>query len=174
MTALENAGRRMVFWGALILMGWALYEFIVMFTAMRGLIISIFEISIDARYPISKAIDTMMKNSGREFLTLLFLALCFLFGLYALLARRRPILSFFSIPVSIVLGLYALGKTSVMQVNLLQKLKMLPFVLIAAGNIICFIFSVKHRRHYKHKPPVQQDTVPIPRQQYDPFSLNKP
>lgn len=173
MTYLERSGRRLVFWGSIILMGWALYEFVVMFTAMRGLIVSIFEISADAQYPISKAISIMLKNSGKEFLTLLFLLVCILFGLYALLSRKRPVLSFVTIPVSILLAIYALGLSPLMGINLLQKLKMIPFVLIALGAGICFVFAIKHRQSRRNQ--TQQPKGPLPQHQpYDPFGINKP
>lgn len=172
MTFLENTGRRLVFWGAIILMGWAIYEFAVMFNAMRGLIVSIFEISADARYPISKAISTMMKNSGKEFLTLLYLLVCILFGLYALLSRKNPVLSFLSIPAAIALAVYSLGLTTLTGVNLLQKFKMIPFLLIAAGGIICFIFALQRRRKRKQKQ--EYGGALPPRQHYDPFGINKP
>ncbi len=167
---LENAGRRMVFWGALSLMGWALYEFIVMFNAMYGLIVTIFEISADAEYPISKAISTMMKNSGPEFVTLLFLLCCVLLGLYALLLRNRPVALFLAVPLAVLFGLYTLGRTPLASVNLLQKLKLLPFILIGLGSALCSVFTLRRgigRRKRKPGPPP-------PSMPYDPFRINRP
>jgi hypothetical protein len=167
---LENAGRRMVFWGSIILMSWALYEFIVMFSAMFGLIRTIFEISADAQYPISNAISIMMRNSGTQFITLLFLFCCVLLGLYALLTRRRPVLCFFDVPLCVLFALYILGRTSLVSANLLQKLKLIPFVLIGAGGLICFIFALSRglkKRQNRHGDPP-------PTRPYDPFRINRP
>lgn len=166
MKLLENAGRRMVFWGALSLMGWALYEFIVMFNAMYGLIVTIFEISADAQYPISKAISIMMKNSGPEFLTLLFLLLCILLGLYALLIRRHPIALLLAVPICVLFSLFVLGRTPLASANLLQKFKLLPFLLIGFGCLITSFFSIKRRAAKKRK-----DREPPPTSPYDPFRI---
>lgn len=167
MKLLETAGRRMVFWGALSLIGWALYEFIVMFNAMYGLIVSIFEISADAQYPISKAISIMLKNSGPEFITLLFLLCCILLGLYALLIRRHPFALFFAVPLCVLFILYILGRTPLASVNLLQKLKLLPFILIGFGCLITFIFSLQRRAERKRK----SQGPPPPAKPYDPFRI---
>jgi len=164
---LENAGRRMVFWGALSLMGWALYEFVVMFNAMYGLILSIFEISADAEYPVSKAISIMMKNSGQQFATLLFLLCCVLLGLYALLTRRHPVALFLTVPLCVLFSLYTLGRTPLASANLLQKLKLLPFILIGVGCLISSVFSLRRRtaRNRKNQDP------PPPARPYDPFRI---
>ena len=170
MRILENAGRRMVFWGSIVLMSWALYEFIVMFGAMFGLIRTIFEISASAQYPISNAISIMMKNSGTQFLTLLFLLCCILLGLYALLTRRRPVLCFFDIPLSVLFSLYILGRTTLASANLLQKLKLIPFALIGVGGLICFIFALRQRLNQRKN----RRGDPPPTRPYDPFRIKQP
>ncbi|HSK67888.1 MAG TPA: hypothetical protein VLA21_01360 [Candidatus Limnocylindria bacterium] len=170
MKALEGAGRRMVFWGGVALILWAAYEFAVMFNAMFGLIRTIFEISRDAQYPLSAALSTMFRNSGTEFLTLLFLLGCVALGAFALLTRGRPVAGFVTAALCALAILYVLGHTPLMRVNLLQKLKLLPFVLVGAGSVLTAVPALRERRARRKGPP----GGPPPTRPYDPFRMKGP
>jgi ATP/ADP translocase len=168
MSMLANAGRRMVFWGSLLLIGLAVTEFVLKFKVMIGLIKTIFEITIDAQYPIHKMFSTMMKNSGPDFLTLLFLVLCIIFGVCSLLIFRGPIGGLIAVPIAIVLAVFSVGSPLLMRTNIIEKLKLLPLLLIACGNSLRFVASLKRN---KTKAPSAK-TQP-PSQPYDPFRINR-
>jgi hypothetical protein len=164
---MEGIGRRMAFWGSLALIAWAGYEFAVMFSAMFGLIKSIFEISRDAQYPLSAALNTMFRNSGTQFVTLLFLLLCVLLGLFALFTRGRPFAGAVSFLLCALGALYVLGRTPLMSANLLQKLKLLPFILVGLESLLTAVAGFMERRGRRKGPP----GGPPPTRPYDPFRI---
>ncbi len=170
MRMLEGAGRRMAFWGSLALIAWAAYEFTVMFTAMFGLIKSIFEITRDAQYPLSAALNTMMRNSGPQFVTLGFLLGCLLLGVFALFTRGRFVPGIITFVLCVAGILYVLGRTPLMSANWLQKLKLLPFVLVGLGSVFTVIVSGRGRRLRRRTPP----GGPPAGRPYDPFRMKGP
>lgn len=170
MHRLENKGRGLLLYGSLILMVWAAYEFLVMWNAMYGLIKTAFEISRAAEFPISQTISIMLKNSGRQFLTLFFLFLSFVFGLFALLGRRRPFLNLLSLIVALLFLYYLMGETDLATANFLQNLKAIPYAAIALGGGLGFAAYLARRRSQARSLPKGGQHPSIP---YDPFGQNK-
>ncbi len=168
MKTLEMTGRRMVFWGALLLMGWAIYELSIRFEEMVTWLSPVYSLVRDGKISLW---DYFSRVNWARLRTHLFLASCVLLGLYALLVRSRPILSLISVPLAILLGILFLGSTSIMQANIWQKLKLIPLVLIALGGLIGFVCAGKGGGQHKHKKA--EASVPAPRQ-YDPFRMKGP
>ncbi|NLG57809.1 MAG: hypothetical protein GX540_05300 [Clostridiales bacterium] len=168
MKALETAGRRMVFWGALLLIGWAVYELSIRFEEMVIWLSPVFSLAREGRITLW---DYFSRVPWVRLTTHLFLFGCLLLGLYALLVRRRTILVLITVPLAILLGVLFLGSTSLMTANLWQKLKLIPLVLVAAGGFFCFI-SAAYSAGPKKGPKGQK--APLPTRHYDPFRIKGP
>ncbi|MDD4081525.1 MAG: hypothetical protein PHP02_08990 [Eubacteriales bacterium] len=168
MKTIEATGRRMVFWGALLLMGWAVYELSIRFQEIVIWLSPVFSLARDGQITLW---DYFSRVNWGRLTTHLFLILCVLLGIYALLARRRPILILFAVPMAILLGVLFLGSTSVMTASLWQRLKLLPLALIAAGGLLCFISAsyISGPRGKKHNPKAPPAARP-----YDPFRMKGP
>ena len=170
MKSLELSGRRMVFWGALLLIGWAVYELSIRFEEMVTWLSPVYSLVKDGKITIW---DYFSRVNWARLRTHLFLAACVLLGLYTLLARSRPILSLISLPLAILMGILFLGSTSLMQANLWQKLKLIPLVLIALGSIIVFACACRRGGRPGHKKPDPSGQPPSTRH-YDPFRMKGP
>lgn len=168
MKTLETAGRRMMFWGALLLMGWALYELSVRFEEMITWLSPVYSLVQDGKITLW---DYFSRVDWGRLRTHLFLAACLLLGLYALLARSRPILSLICVPLAILMGILFLGSTSLMQASIWQKLKLIPLALVSLGGLSLFACACGQggKSQRKQEPPA----CPAPRQ-YDPFRMKGP
>ncbi|NLX82559.1 MAG: hypothetical protein GXZ04_01885 [Clostridiales bacterium] len=166
MNTLQQTGRRMVFWGALFLLAWAVYELSIRFDEMLIWVSPVYKLVQDGKITI---IDYLSRLPWQKLHTHAFLLLCALFSLYALVARRGLIAGIISIPVAVLLIIFSLGSTNLLGANLWQKLKMLPLVLIGAGNILKVISSTRKPKAEPDVPGEAPQTVP-----YDPFGMNQP
>ena len=166
---LELSGRRMVFWGALLLIGWAVYELSIRFEEMVTWLSPVYSLVRDGRITIW---DYFSRVNWARLRTHLFLLACVLLGLYAFFARSRPILSLISVPLAILMGVLFLGSTNIMQANLWQKLKLIPLVLIALGGLIGFVCACRGS-HPQGRKKGQPGPPPSARP-YDPFRMKGP
>ena len=105
MKTIETAGRRMLFWGALMMIGWAMYELSIRFDEMVIWLSPVFALVRDGQLTLW---DYFSRVNWARLTTHLFLVLCVLLGVYALLARKRPILVLLSVPSAILLGVFFL------------------------------------------------------------------
>ena len=167
MKTLAISGRRMAFWGALLLMGWAIYELSIRFEEMVTWLTPVYTLVQDGKITLW---DYFSRVNWARLRTHLFLAICVLLGLYALLTRSRPILSLLSVPAAILMAVFFLGSTNIMQANFWQKLKLIPLVLIALGGLLSFLSALGNGKGKKQQVPVYS---PRPRH-YDPFRMKGP
>lgn len=164
MKTLEDAGRRMVFWGALLLFGWAVYELSVRIQEMVTWLGPVFKLVMDGKITV---LDYFNRVDWARLHTHLFLLGCILLALFALLTRRRPLMSLLTVFLAVLMGLYSLQKTPLMSVDLWQKLKLIPLILIALGSAIGFFFGSKRGfRRAKRGGSEPPETRP-----YDPFRM---
>jgi len=164
-TPLETTGRRMVFWGALLLMGWAVYELSIRVEEMVTWLSPVFSLVKDGKIIL---LDYFGRVQWHRLVTHLFLAACILFSLFALLLRNRLIPAILMVPLAILLALVSLGSTPLMSASLWQKLKLVPLALIAVGGALIFIPAIGRRKQTADIPP-----APPPQQPYDPFHINR-
>ena len=168
MKTIETAGRRMLFWGALMMIGWAMYELSIRFDEMVIWLSPVFALVRDGQLTLW---DYFSRVNWARLTTHLFLVLCVLLGVYALLARKRPILVLLSVPSAILLGVFFMGSTDVMSASQWLKLKLIPLALIAVGGLFCFISVSKNFGSHSGKRGPR--TPPSPRM-YDPFRMKGP
>ncbi len=169
MRTLETAGRRMVFWGAVGLMAWAVYELSIRFEEMVTWLSPVYSLVQAGKISLW---DYFSRVDWARLTTHLFLLVCVLLGLYALLVRARPIPILLAVPASILMAVLFLGSTNIMQASLWQKLKLIPLALIALGGLICFACAYRGGRGSRRKQV--QAGAPAPRRQYDPFRMKGP
>ncbi len=165
MGTLSVKGRQMVFWGAILLLGWAVYELAIRFEEMVTWLSPVYSLVIDDKI---SWLDYFGRVNWMRLQTHLFLLICALFALYALLARKNLIACLIAIPIAIILGIFSLGSTPLMSANLWQKLKMIPLVLIAVGSLLRLISN-----RQKKKAQATQAGEPARKQPYDPFRINR-
>ena len=166
MKGLENAGRRMVFWGALLLLFWAVYELSIRFQEMVTWFGPVVQLARDGKITLS---DYFSRFDWIRLQTHFFLLGCVLLALFALITRGRVWPRVPVIFLCVLMGLYSLQKTSLISADLWQKLKLTPLVLIALGSAIGFFYGVRRgtgsKRRGRGNPP---ETRP-----YDPFGIKR-
>ena len=165
MSILRSTGRRMVFWGALLLLGWAVYELAIRFEEMVTWLSPVFSLVRQGKITL---MDYFREVNWLRLRTHLFLLACALFALYALFLRRSIIAGLIAIPIAILLALFSLGSTPLMSANLWQKLKLIPLTLIGVGNLLIFIASFRKKNREKQGPAQSP-----PAQPYDPFKMKR-
>lgn len=161
---LRAKGRQMVFWGALALLAWAVYELAIRYEEMVTWLSPVYSLVADGKITW---MDYLRRVQWARLRTHLFLLVCAVFALYALLARKSVIAALIAIPIAVLLALFSLGSTPLMAASLWQKLKLIPLVLIAAGSAVVFIAGIQKKKNGqgpgKHQPPKPQP--------YNPFGI---
>ncbi len=150
MAALREAGRRMLFWGAFLLIVWAAYELFIRVDAMIKPVGMFIRMAIGERVPLDRVLREYVDWSILE--VPLFLLGCVVLGLFALMTRKKALMGFAVIALSIVVAFYSMGKTSLLSPSIWQKLKLLPLVLIMAGSTIGLVFHFLLKRRKKVAP----------------------
>lgn len=156
----------MVFFGALALLVWAAYELSIRIEEMTIWLTPVFSLVQDGKLGF---FDYFARVPWHRLTTHLFLVVCALFSLFALFTRKRLLPLLFYVPISILLIIFSLGSTPLMNANLWQKLKMLPLVLIGLGSALVFIGGLMVSRQKKSAPASQ----PPLQKPYDPFGINR-
>ncbi|NLZ87904.1 MAG: hypothetical protein GX916_00225 [Clostridiales bacterium] len=147
MKILDNAARRMLFWGALLLMGWAGYEFSIRWDTIGKASYTVFSMAADGGFSL---IDVLFRYKYIDALAVpLFLLVCFLFGLVVFALRARLIMGVLFLPLSILLAWYSVDAHVFFSKNLWHMLKMLPMLLIATGSAINLISAFYIRQNKK-------------------------
>lgn len=164
-TPLETTGRRMVFWGALLLTGWAVYELSIRVEEMVTWLSPVFSLVRDEKITL---MDYFARVQWARLTTHLFLLACILFALFALLARKRLIPALLFVPLAVLLALFSLGSTPLMSASLWQKLKLIPLALVAVGGALIFIAGISRGRMRRNAP-----AAPSPPQPYNPFRIKR-
>ena len=165
MNTLGFKGRQMVFWGAVFLFGWAVYELAIRFNEMLIWLTPVKTLVQDGKI---SWLDYLQRVNWAKLQTHLFLLVCAAFSVYALLARKSLIASLLSIPIAIVLVVFSLGRTPLLSASIWQKLKLIPLVLIIFGSILRIIVNRQQKRALK-----TGGGKSVRRQHYDPFRINR-
>lgn len=156
----------MVFWGALALVAWSFYELAIRFEEMVTWLSPVFSLVSDGKITFW---DYLSRLEWARLRTHVFLVICALFGVFALLTRRRPIAGLISIPICILLILFSLGSTPLMAASIWQKFKLIPAALILFGNLLIFISNVRRAK----KPQAGANQLSHTTQPYDPFNIGR-
>lgn len=166
MLTMKTLGRRMVFFGALALLAWSVYELSIRVEEMTIWLTPVFSLVREGKLGF---FDYFSRVPWHRLTTHLFLLVCALFSLAALFTRKRLLPLLFYVPIAILLIVFSLGSTPLMGANLWQKLKMLPLVLIGLGSALVFAASLVGSKQKKAAGP-QPPPAPKP---YDPFGMNR-
>ncbi|HPY95521.1 MAG TPA: hypothetical protein PLR12_08840, partial [Clostridia bacterium] len=105
---LRAKGRQMVFWGALALLAWAVYELAIRYEEMVTWLSPVYSLVADGKITW---MDYLRRVQWARLRTHLFLLVCAVFALYALLARKSVIAALIAIPIAVLLALFSLGST---------------------------------------------------------------
>lgn len=167
MNALSLRGRQMVFWGAILLFGWAIYELSIRFDEMLIWLSPVYSLVRDGKITW---LDYLQRINWARLQTHLFLLVCALFALYALIARKNLIACVIALPIAVLLAIFSLGSTPLLSFSIWQKLKLIPLVLIAFGSLLRLIGNAQRKK----KKPVSANEQFAKQQPYDPFRINRP
>ena len=150
MEMLQNAGRRMLFWGALLLIVWAGYELSTRLDAMSRPLAMYYQMAVGEKIGLSAA----LKYVDWEILRIPgFLISCMALGFFAFLSRKKALLALFVIPLCVLTALYTVGARTLFSPDLWSLIKLLPLLLITFGGVInLVIFFVRRARRRKVRP----------------------
>ncbi|MDI9520146.1 MAG: hypothetical protein QM308_03195 [Bacillota bacterium] len=165
MNTLSFKGRQMVFWGAVLLFGWAVYELSVRFDEMLIWLAPVNSLVQDGKI---SWLDYLQRVNWGKLQTHLFLLVCAIFSLYALLVRKNRIMILLNVPIAILLVVFSLGRTPLLSASIWQKLKLIPLVLIIFGSGLMVFANIQKKR-----APKTENGGSVRRQHYDPFRINR-
>ena len=150
METLQNAGRRMLFWGAMLLIVWAGYELSTRLDAMSRPLAMYYQMAVGEKIGLSAA----LKYVDWEILRVPgFLIGCMALGLFALLSRKNALLALFLIPLCVLAALYTVGARTLLSPDLWSLIKLLPLLLITlGGSINLALFFIRRSRRHKVRP----------------------
>lgn len=161
---LRTTGRRMVFWGALLLLGWAAYE---LYVRIDEMLIWLTPVNSLVRQGRLTWMEYLREVPWQRLSTHLFLIVGAVFAVVVLLLRKRVFPYLLIIPFAILLVIFSLGSTPLMKINIWQNLKLLPLLLIIAGSALTLAGSLVKKKTEQKGGAVQQ------RQNYDPFRMKR-
>lgn len=161
---LRTIGRRIVFWGALLLLGWAAYELYVRIDEMITWVTPVHNLVQMGRLTWW---EYLREVPWHRLSTHVFLIISILFSGVVLLLRKRfyPYLLF--IPFAILLVIFSLGSTPLMRISIWQNLKLLPLLMIIFGSAVTFIGSLLKKMAGEKGGAAQ------PQKRYDPFRMKQ-
>ena len=150
METLQNAGRRMLFWGALLLIVWAGYEFSTRVDAMSRPLAMYYQMAVGEKI----GLDAALKYVDWEILRIpAFLLGCVLLGILALLSRRKALLSFLIIPLCLLAALFTAGAKTLFSPDIWSMLKLLPVLLITlGGSVNLALYFIRRSRRRRVTP----------------------
>ncbi|MDD2648555.1 MAG: hypothetical protein PHI27_00525 [Eubacteriales bacterium] len=143
-------GRSFFMTGSVLLLAWSGYELGVRMESIIPFTKTLYNIVIGESIPLSRALTYVDSGVYDVLETLLFLACCFMLGVFCLSLRNRPAASFALLPASAALMVYASGMTDPLQLNLWQFLKLIPLIMIALGAVTNIIHFCLIRRSHGH------------------------
>lgn len=131
--ALRLKGRQMVIFGAVLLLAWAVYELAIRFEEMVTWLTPVHALVKRGRLTW---LDYFSEFPWHRLGTHVFLAVCAVFSLLALIMKRGRFSAILMAAIALALIVYSLGSTPLMSASIWQKIKLLPLALIAAGSIL--------------------------------------
>lgn len=166
---LRDTGRRMLFWGAVIILVWAAYELYIRVDAMARPLGMFFKMWAGEKVPFSRAL-TYIDWGILEIP--FYLMLCVLLGIIGILLRKKPVLWVMLLFVAPGFAFYSFGVQNVLMPSLWQMIKLLPLLLLFVGSLLSLIaFIMFSKKQKKHPPRPGTGNSPVP---YDPFGMNHP
>ncbi len=169
MVTLRDAGKRLLFWGALVLVLWAAYELYIRVDAMIRPLGMFFRMWIGEKVPINRAVTyidwKILEIPG-------YLALCVLLGVYVLLGRKKIATWVIALVLSVALAVLSAGLSALLAPSLWQMLKLTPLVLIFLGALLRLIAHNSIKKRHKARgtvPGTEKNPV-----SYDPFNMQRP
>ena len=138
------AGRHLLRWGAVLLLAWSGYQFIIRLDTMWWALKGVYNLCMVEQIPFMRAI-TYFDPSMFHLVAYL---VCAIFGaLFVLLFANKPGAGFFSLLIALGLCVYGRMKLNMFNVfaqpiNWLQMLELIPILLIIAGCIINWAHAV--------------------------------
>lgn len=164
---LKDTGRRMLFWGAVIILAWAAYELYIRVDAMIRPLGMFFRMWAGEKIPFERAI-TYIDWGILEIP--FYLLLCVLLGLFSIIFRRKPALWVILLFLVPGFAFYFFGVKTVLMPSLWQVIKLLPLLLMFLGSLLSLIaFFLWDKRQSKNSPRPGTDGNRLP---YDPFGMN--
>lgn len=140
-------GDRLVFWGSLLLMGWALYELGVRLEAAWPPLRMFIDMAIGEHIPL----DRVMRYVDFSILTMpLYLLGCALLGVFSFAFRKHALAAFVFVPLAVTAIFAGTQIDGLFSIGLLKAVKAIPPALVAAGyitNITLLIYC----RHIQKK-----------------------
>lgn len=168
MLALRDAGRKMIFWGALILAVWAGYELYIRIDAMAKPLAMFFKMWAGEKVPFARAV-TYVDFSILEIP--LYLALCAALGILSLALRKKPWLWGMLVLLSPAFAVYSVGVKAVLMPSVWDLIKLLPLLLLLLGSLLSLAAHALIRRSRKARPlPEGTQKQPVA---YDPFGMGR-
>ncbi len=150
MAAVREAGRRMLFWGALLLMAWAAYELSTRLDTLRLTTPTVMKMAADLH---ASLLDVLFKYGYINALKIpLFLLGCLVFGVIVLLFRNRPLAAYAFVPLCVLLVLISVDAKLFFSKSLWELLKLIPLAVIALGSLIGLSFHYLIKRRKKAAP----------------------
>lgn len=169
MLAVRETGKKLLFWGALLMIGWAAYELYIRVDAMIRPLGMFFRMWIGEKIPFDRAVTyidwKILEIPG-------YLALCVLLGLTAMLGRRKPLVWVLTMLLSVAFAVFSVGFSALLAPTFWQLLKLLPLVLLFLGaglSLIAHISLRKKRKEQGAVPGTGKNPVG-----YDPFNMQRP
>ncbi len=149
MERLSEAGKRMLFWGALSLVIWAAWELSIRVDAMSRPLAMYVRMAQGENIGLVKALKyvdwKILETPG-------FMLGMILLGLLALHSRRKPIWSLVILPLCVMAALFAVGAKALFSGNLWHLIKLLPLVLITIGSVLNLLIYRRVRSRYRDGP----------------------
>lgn len=155
MTFLQPLGKRLIFWGALILAAWAGYELYIRLDAMAIPLGMFFSMWKGENIPFHRAITYV---DWRVLDIPLYLSLCVVAGVWGLLLRNRKITPWFMLLASVALAVWGQGVQSLLLPSLWEMVKLLPLLLMFLGALCTIIGQISLRRRRIQPPADGRDT----------------
>ena len=146
MSQLREAGKKMVFWGAMLLFLWAGYELSVRWDTLSK---STHTVYLMAKELKASLFDVLFKYHYYEALKLpIFLGFCLLFALLVFVFRSKPLAAYAAIPLSILFIWVSIDARVFFSRSLWELFKLLPLLLIIVGSLInlVFFYYIRERR----------------------------
>jgi hypothetical protein len=156
-------GDRLVFWGSLLLLVWALYELSVRLEAAWPPLKMFIDMAIGERIPLPR----VMRYVDFSIFTMpLYLLGCVLLGALSFVFRKRPFAAVVFVPLAITAIFVGTQIDGLFSIGLLKAVKAIPPALVTAGYITN-ITQLLYCRHMQKKnlkntgmPAEQQETPP--------------
>lgn len=156
MQKVGETGKSLLTWGALALIVWAGWELAIRVDAMAGPLTMFYDMAVGEKI----GFFTALKYVKWEILAVPgYLLGCVILGILAIRSGRRYYLSYAVIPLALLAGVYATRVKDILGINLWQKLKLIPLLMIIVGSVLNIALHQYIRKVQKERPGNNQPGV---------------